>query len=202
MTTSPLPGPDSVCSPAYRDASTEDEVAASFMRGDEAAFRLLYERWGALVHTLARRALGDDFDAQDVTQQVFVAAWRGRASFHPGRGNPRSWLLGITRHKVADALAARARAAELAAAAARSAPERLTPVADGLLAQQAVDRIVIRGELDRLSAVQRNVLHLAYYADLTQTEIAERTGLPLGTVKSHVRRGLHALRDRLEPALR
>ncbi|MER7174069.1 sigma-70 family RNA polymerase sigma factor [Streptomyces mesophilus] len=162
----------------------------------------MYDEWGTLVHTVARRALGDEFEAQDVTQQVFVAAWRGRAGFRPERGNARAWLLGITRHKIADALAARTRRTKLVAAASQTAPQELVTLPDGLLAQQAVDRIVIQHELDRLSAEQRKVLRLAYYSDLTQTQIAQRTGLPLGTVKSHVRRGLHVLRDSLAPNLR
>ncbi|MBC9715843.1 sigma-70 family RNA polymerase sigma factor [Streptomyces sp. TRM66268-LWL] len=165
------------------------------------AFEELYDEWASLVHLAARRALGDEFEAQDVTQQVFVAAWRGRSGYRPERGNARSWLLGITRHKIADALAARTRRAKLVDAAAHRAPQVFVPSADGLLAQQAVDRIVIQSELARLSAVQRDVLRLAFYSDLTQVQIAERTGLPLGTVKSHVRRGLHVLRDNLEPGI-
>ncbi len=166
------------------------------------AFKELYDQWATLVHTVARRALGDEFEAQDVTQQVFVAAWRGRSGYRPELGNARSWLLGITRHKIADALSARARRAKLVAEAARSAPLLAVTATEGPLAQRAVERIVMQGELNRLSAVQRDVLRLAFYSDLTQVQIAERTGLPLGTVKSHVRRGLHALRDNLEPAVR
>ncbi|NGO78134.1 sigma-70 family RNA polymerase sigma factor [Streptomyces sp. YC504] len=180
----------------------QETFEAAFAQGDDTVFRRLYDEWGTLVHTVARRALGDEFEAQDVTQQVFVAAWRGRAGFRPERGNARSWLLGITRHKIADALAARTRRTKLVAAASQSTPHELVTLPDGLLAQQAVDRIVIQHELDRLSAEQRKVLRLAYYADLTQTQIAQRTGLPLGTVKSHVRRGLHLLRDNLAHSLR
>ncbi|WP_199547536.1 RNA polymerase sigma factor [Streptomyces sp. N35] len=183
-------------------AHAQETFETAFAQGDDTVFRQLYDEWGTLVHTVARRALGDEFEAQDVTQQVFVAAWRGRAGFRPERGNARSWLLGITRHKIADALTARTRRTKVVAAASRAAPQELVTQPDGLLAQQAVDRIVIQRELDRLSAEQRRVLRLAYYSDLTQTQIAQRTGLPLGTVKSHVRRGLHMLRDNLAHSLR
>lgn len=171
-------------------------ITDAFLRGDGDGFRLLYERWSALVHAVARRALGNSFEADDVTQQVFVAAWRHRRGFRPERGTAGSWLVGIARHKIADALAARARRARLAAAvqSVRDADHRAP---EGRLAQEAVDRVVVQDELSRLPTAQQDVLRLAFYADLPQSQIAELTGLPLGTVKSHARRGLRILRERL-----
>ncbi|MEU8759281.1 sigma-70 family RNA polymerase sigma factor [Streptomyces sp. NPDC048659] len=172
-------------------------IALGLVQGDEAALTAAYQRWGRAVHALAARALGDPREAEDVTQQVFVAAWRGRAGFRPERGTLPAWLTGITRRKTADALAARTRRTELAAALgaalehedpADRAPERL------------LDRIVVTEQLARLPRAQRDVLALAYFADLTQAQIADRTGLPLGTVKSHVRRGLVRMRGGLAPA--
>ncbi|QNS08318.1 RNA polymerase sigma factor [Streptomyces xanthii] len=176
---------------------TDKVLAEAFLRGDEDGCRQVYERWAALVHNIARRALGDSRDAEDVTQQVFLAAWQGRRGFRPERGNAPSWLVGIARHKIADAHAARARQARLAAAA-RSEQDMHVPLPEGRLAQQTVDRVVVRHELSLLPPAQREVLWLTFYADLPQSQIAARTGLPLGTVKSHARRGMHTLRLRLE----
>ncbi|WP_432137785.1 MULTISPECIES: sigma-70 family RNA polymerase sigma factor [unclassified Streptomyces] len=156
----------------------------------------LHDQWAGLVHGLARRALGDPGDAEDVTQQVFIAAWRGRAGYAPERGAFPAWLAGITRRKVADALAARGRRAELAMAVAARLPAPAQGAGGG---QEAVlDRVVVARALERLSEPQRRVLCLAFYQDLTQTQIAGVTGWPLGTVKSHTRRGLDRLRRCLE----
>lgn len=169
-------------------------VESGFAAGDEAGAEAVYRRWRPMVHALALRALGDPREAEDVAQQVFLAAWRGRAGYRPGPGGLGAWLTGITRHKVADALEARGRLARVVRAAGEPRPGTQGPPPE-----QALDRVLLLGELARLPPAQRRVLCLAFYADLTQSQIAERTGLPLGTVKSHMRRALHALRRSLEP---
>ncbi|MEU8542569.1 sigma-70 family RNA polymerase sigma factor [Streptomyces sp. NPDC048717] len=156
----------------------------------------LHTRWSGLVHGLARQALGDPREAEDVVQQVFTAAWRGRSGYTPERGTFSAWLVGITRRKIADALAARARRAELAVAAAGLRPVPVLAPEDD--PERALDRIMIAHALDGLSEPQRRVLRLAFYQDMTQTQIAHATGWPLGTVKSHARRGLDRLRHSLE----
>ncbi|MGV9558248.1 RNA polymerase sigma factor [Streptomyces sp. NPDC003401] len=173
----------------------DEELAEGFVRGDEACLAAAYRRWGLLVHTLARRSLGDAREAEDVTQTVFLAAWRGRLGFRPERGPLSAWLVGITRRKIADALSARTRRADLVAAAGA----RLAVTADDRHTRPdaVLDRVVLTRELARLPAPQRRVLTLAFYGDLTQSQIAELTGWPLGTVKSHARRGLHRLGSRV-----
>jgi RNA polymerase sigma-70 factor (ECF subfamily) len=128
---------------------------------------------------------------------VFLAVWRGGRGFRPERGTLAGWLVGITRRKIADALSARTRRSELVGAAGA-----LLVLADDTRArpEAALDRVLVRQELAKLPIPQRRVLHLAFYEDLTQTQIAQRTGWPLGTVKSHSRRGLHQLRDCLRSA--
>ncbi|SDJ44697.1 RNA polymerase sigma factor [Streptomyces indicus] len=177
----------------------EQRVAEGLLRGEEWALAAAYERHGALVFTLANRSLGDRAEAEDVTQQVFLAAWRGRGGYRPERGPLAAWLTGITRRKIADALEARSRRARLLAAvdAAAEAP-RAAPA--GTDPRAAVDRVLVADELRRLPTAQQLVLQLAFFKDLTQQQIADRTGLPLGTVKSHTRRGLHNLRRRLSLA--
>ncbi|MEU1178716.1 sigma-70 family RNA polymerase sigma factor [Streptomyces sp. NPDC005820] len=174
----------------------DEEIARGLMAGDEACLAAAYRRWSALVHALAWRSLGDAREAEDVSQQVFLGVWRGRAGYRPERGTLGGWIVGITRRRIADSLAARTRRLRLVAAAgaqlALGDPDRDRP-------EGALDRVLVRGELARLPAPQQRVLRLTFYEDLTQTQIAERTGWPLGTVKSHARRGMQRLRVRLEP---
>lgn len=173
----------------------EDELVRGLVSGDEACLAALYRRWSPLVHTLAWRALGDAREAEDVTQQVFLGVWRGRQRYRPERGTVAGWISGITRRKIADALSARTRRSDLVA----SAGTRLAPDEGGndRFAEAAVDRVLVRDALAGLPDAQQRVLRLTFYEDLTQTQIAERTGWPLGTVKSHARRGLHRLHHRL-----
>ncbi|MFB7373047.1 sigma-70 family RNA polymerase sigma factor [Streptomyces sp. NPDC056222] len=180
--------------PTPHDDADDHWIARGLVRGDEYCLAAAYRRWGRLVHTLAARGLGDHREAEDVTQQVFVAAWRGRANFRPERGTLPAWLTGITRRKIADALTARTRRIELATTLGASLEHEDRTVDEP---ERVLDRLVVTEELSRLPRVQRDVLELAYFADLTQVQIADRTGMPLGTVKSHARRGLQRMRHSL-----
>jgi RNA polymerase sigma factor (sigma-70 family) len=171
-------------------------LAARLVEGDETAVEAIYDRWSALVHTYALRALGDPHDAEEVTQQVFVAAWRSRHTLTPTPAALPAWLLGIARHKIADARAARARdAGKLAAVAALpEAREQAEQSADDAVAEQ----LVVRQAVEELPDPRRTIVFLAFWEERSHAEIAEATGLPLGTVKSHVRRGLLRLHQQLE----
>ncbi|CAM5340969.1 RNA polymerase sigma factor [Streptomyces pilosus] len=187
--------PTTALVPPVEETRYEEELARGLVAADEEAFAAIYRRWGSLVHTMAARSLGDAHEADDVTQQVFIGAWRGRHGFRPERGPLGAWLVGITRRKIVDALAARTRRLSLADSAAQgTAPAGPAPGAP----DEVLDRVLVVQALSRLPHAQREVLCMAFYEDLTQAQIAERTGVPLGTVKSHARRGLHRLRRVIE----
>ncbi|HEX6365740.1 MAG TPA: sigma-70 family RNA polymerase sigma factor [Agromyces sp.] len=178
---------------AGSEPADDGVLVAGFRAGDDRALREAYARWGALVFRLALRSLGDRADAEDVTQQVFISAWRGRAGFDPARSALGAWLVGITRHRIADAHEARARRQRLGdtlAAEAAASP----PVHDDDLAERAM----VAEELERLDPVPRRVMRLAFFDQLSHTEIAETLDLPVGTVKSHIRRSLMRMRTRWE----
>ncbi|MQS09210.1 RNA polymerase sigma factor [Streptomyces alkaliphilus] len=173
-------------------------IAERLVAGDSGALADAYRLWGNLVHSLAARAVGDRREAEDITQQVFLSAWRGRLTYRPDRGPLPGWIVGITRRRIADSLAARTRRHDLVVAAGNRYVTTGGTVEDS--ADDVVRRVLIARELDLLPPRQREVLRLNFYEDLTHSDIAERTGLPLGTVKSHARRGLLRLRRRLEEA--
>ncbi|MEW2303194.1 sigma-70 family RNA polymerase sigma factor [Streptomyces sp. NPDC006655] len=174
--------------PPVTTTDPDSALALRFVAGDEGGLEAVYRRWAPLVLSLARQSLGDGAEAEDVTQTVFLAAWHGRHGYRPGRGPLPAWLVGIARRKIADALSARTRRTDVAAAAAARESTR-SP--DSSNAHDAVlNRVDVTRELRRLPEAQRRVLCLAFYGDLTQTQIAHVTGWPLGTVKSHARRGL------------
>lgn len=171
-------------------------VAARLVAGEERALEEIYDRWSALVHTFALRALADPHDAEEATQQVFISAWRSRHTLTPSPSALPAWLLGIARHKVADIRAGRARdAAKVAAATTLPEAQQVeSEPADRAIA----DRLVVRQAVQDLPDPRRTIVFLAFWEERSHAEIAETTGLPLGTVKSHVRRGLVQIHQKLE----
>jgi RNA polymerase sigma-70 factor (ECF subfamily) len=182
---------------APEDPPAEAELARGLAAGDEACLAAAYRRWSPLVHTLARRSLGDAKEAEDVTQQVFIGVWRGRRGYRPELGTLTGWIVGITRREITDALLARTRRSDLVASA--GARFALDGHSDDR-SDAVLDRVVVGAELAKLPSAQQRVLRLTFYEDLSRRQIAERTGWPLGTVDSHARRGLYRLRRGLEVA--
>jgi RNA polymerase sigma factor (sigma-70 family) len=174
-------------------SDADADLTWAFQKGQPDALPRAYERFGTLVFTIALRSLGSRADAEDVTQQVFVAAWRRRDTFDADRGSLAGWLTAITRNAVADMLRARQRENGLLRRAAGNQTITGIPAVD-----QVIDRIVLADELARLGDQQRLTLMMAFYAGLTHDQIATTLGLPLGTVKSYIRRGLLRLRTRME----
>jgi len=180
--TEPRPAP-------ITDPPPGEALELRFAAGDSAALRETYDRYSAAVYAIALRTLGAHHDAEDVTQQVFVRAWRGRGTFDPKRGTLGGWLVGITRRQVSDRLSGRVRESRAADRAGRAVRNEPAPELD-----RVVDAVVVADELDKLAPQVRRVVRLAFFDDLTHQQIAAVTGLPLGTVKSHLRRGMDRLR--------
>lgn len=178
-----------------RQGREDDErVTALFVSGDDTGLRAVYERHGQLVYRIALTMLRSVPDAEDVTQATFVSAWRGRATFDRQSGSLAGWLVGIVRRRAIDQLRVTSREHRTLAAVAVAAPRvESSPGAD-----RVVERMLMVDELSRLPETQRRVLELAFYDGLTHVQIAAATGIPVGTVKSHLRRGLTRLRRRGE----
>lgn len=174
---------------------TDQEIAAGFRAGDEAALAEAYRRWSRLVYATALRATGNAEDAADISQVVFVNAWRGRATFRPEAGSLAGWLMTITRRRIADHWEARSREVRVRSAleAVEPAVEPQVPAADRVAAQ-----MVVADEIAKLGDPAGSIVRLAFYDDLTHVQIAERLQMPIGTVKSHIRRSLERLRVRME----
>jgi len=195
--TAPIPD----CAPSLLPVGAGDDVAARFAAGDESALREAYDAHGALVFAFCSRNLASRADAEDATQQVFVAAWQGRDRFDAEKGSLPGWLLGIARHKVSDVVRASGRRdalVERQASAVGTGAAGATAGAVGDSPDAVLDRLVVAHALAALPDEQRRTLELAFYDDLTHTQIAQVLGLPLGTVKSHIRRGLGRLRASIE----
>jgi RNA polymerase sigma factor (sigma-70 family) len=173
---------------------TDGDWMERFKAGDDLALRQAFDRYGGMVQRVGMLRLGNHHDAEELVQQVFVRAWKGRDGFDPERGSLGAWLLGIARRLIADRYASLDRDRKVISAAESIAP----PDTDVKSVERVVDRVVVGNELNRLPDEQRMVLRLAYYGNLSHSEIAASTGLPVGTVKSHIRRALIQLRKRWE----
>ena len=175
-----------------------DSLGIAFACGD-ADLRAVYDRHGSLIFSMCRKALGETA-APEVTQDVFVSAWQARHQFDPERGALGAWLVGIAKRRIVDHVRREQRHSSRRADGRDSQQIESLPADDHT--EQRVDQIAHRMEvaqaLATLPARPREMIGLAYVHGLTHQEIAERTGVPLGTIKSDIRRGLLALRDRLE----
>src|SRR3954453_19538529 len=171
-------------------------VLALVTAGNLDALQELYDRYRVMAYSIALRITSDAALAEDVVQDAFLGIWRNAGRYVEGRGSVKTWVLSIVHHRAVDAVRRRRPTVELPEREAVPPPALTLPdvwqeVAAGL------DRDQIAAAMTTLSAVQREAIELAYWGGLTQQEIAERTGTPLGTVKSRVRLGLLSLRRAL-----
>lgn len=167
-------------------------VGDAFAAGDPEALEIAYRQWGGLINSMARRSLGNPEDAADITQATFISAWHGRASYDPARASLQTWLVAIARRRVVDHLRRASTHAEVPTAEPLDTSPHIHE------AQMIIDRLVLRDEVAGLDEPARTIVNLSFYSQLSHAEIADRLDLPLGTVKSHLRRSLLKLRSRLE----
>lgn len=176
-----------------------DEQLVSALRARDAdALVVLWERHARPAFALAVRILGDAGWAEEVIQDVFLRLWNNSAGYDARRGGLRPWLLTLTHHAAVDGLRSRrgtARARDCGPAALDVLPWHGDDPDE--TAWRALTADAVRGALAQLPANQREVMELVYYAGYTQTQIAEQTGQPLGTVKTRLRLGVLKLRELL-----
>jgi RNA polymerase sigma-70 factor (ECF subfamily) len=169
------------------------DVLRRLAAGDREAVGELYDRHAARVLGLAYRIVRNTSDAEDVVQDVFAQAWRTAPNYQASRGTVAGWLLMMARTRAIDRLRARQTRRD---AGAEPDPERVpsnaVPVPDQIIANQQAARV--RGAMVALPSEQKTALELAYFEGLSQSEIAERLQIPLGTVKTRIRSALALLR--------
>lgn len=168
----------------------QDEAALieRIRAGDETAMADIYDRYSGIVYGVALRVLGDTTAAEDVLQEVFLQLWRNPQAFDANRGKLPAWLAVIARNRAIDHLRKRPLEDDI---------EDLAISTGANLESESAQRLAvekIRAVLAQLPPEQRRVLEMAFFEGMTHTEIASKTGEPLGTIKTRIRSGLLAVR--------
>jgi RNA polymerase sigma-70 factor (ECF subfamily) len=175
------------------DSHESDELLLNRVADkDQKAMTSLFDRYGGLVYSVGLRVLRDPKGAEDLLQDVFFQLWRNPRAFLPSRGSLGAWLLVVTRNRAIDALRKRRPMDSIDDYPISSGENIASKVEQGAMMQK------VRTVLTSLPPEQRNAVELAYFEGLSQTEISERTGDPLGTVKTRIRLALISLRKALQ----
>jgi RNA polymerase sigma-70 factor (ECF subfamily) len=176
-------------SPAPRtDAGDEMRLVARVRAGDQQALAELYDRYSNVVYAVALRVLQDAAAAEDVLQDIFLQLWRNPDSFDASRGSLTAWLAVISRHRSIDRLRKRRPETDIEDCVIAGGPDLRDETERSLIVEK------VRGALTAMNPEQREAMELAFFQGLTHTEIAEKTGEPLGTIKTRIRSGLQQLR--------
>ena len=179
----------------------EDPCITAFISGDDTALKEIYERHSSLVFSFCTRSLGA-VRAADATQEVFLAAWRSRDRYRPESGSLPAWIMGIARFKVIDILRSDGRtpmSVDMTGSGESREADGLggTP-SENVAISLTGERMLLAEAIKQLPDRAQEMIRLKFFEDLTQAQIAERCDLPLGTVKSDIRRSLVRLRLHLE----
>jgi RNA polymerase sigma-70 factor (ECF subfamily) len=171
---------------------SDEQLLARIADGDREAFEALYRRYGRAVLGFALRRLGDRGRAEDAVQETFTSIWRSARSYRPERGRAAPWLYAVARNAIADRGRARTEPPVEPTDEPSGGPGPEEQVEQGWVAWR------VHRAVEGLPQTEREVLELAYWRGLSQSEIAEFLSIPLGTVKTRTRSGLHRLADALE----
>ena len=167
---------------------------------DEEAFRGLFSRYAPTAKALALRVVRQQHLAEEIVQEAFMAVWRNPGAYEEQRGSVKTWLMGMVHHRAVDAVrreeSQRRRAETEASMTAAETIDHAEDIVDQLGAPQ--EEAAVRSALGGLPQEQRAVLQMMYFDGLSQSQIAEKNGLPLGTVKSRTLLGMRRLRTALE----
>jgi RNA polymerase sigma-70 factor (ECF subfamily) len=182
-------------------AEAGDRDLIERLRGrDEDAFRGLFARYAPTAKALAQRVVRQSHLAEEIVQEAFMAVWKSPDAYDAERGSVKSWLMGMVHHRAVDAVR---REEAYRRRAEASIPQAILDVvdhADDVVQQVELpeERRIVRSAMGELPSEQRDVLTMMYFDGLSQSQIAERTGLPLGTVKSRTLLGMRRMRTTLE----
>ena len=182
-------------------AEDRDRDLVARIRGrDEEAFRHLFEAYAPSATSLAMRVVRQAHLAEEIVQEAFISLWRSPEGYDATRGSVRAWLMGMVHHRAVDAVRREEAQRRRAGEAIASAREETADHADDVVHElgRPEERRVVRAALGELPAEQREVLEMMYFDGLTQTQVADETGLPLGTVKSRTLLGMRRMRSALE----
>jgi RNA polymerase sigma-70 factor, ECF subfamily len=188
-----------ITAPEPDDRAVELDLMARVAKRERVAFEQLYDRYSNILYATAMKFLREDADAQDVVQDVFIQIWDKAKLYDPAKGKPLTWALTLTRNRSIDRIRAIQRRGRL-----REDFEKEKVVDESAGIREALSGVdaseknqILRDAVQRLSPEQRKVIELAFFGGLTQNEVANRLGEPLGTVKARARRGLMKLKELL-----
>lgn len=175
----------------------EVDLLRRIAQRERAAFEALYDRYANILYATSLKFVKEDADAQDVVQDVFIQIWDKAKLYDPAKGKPLTWALTLTRNRSIDRIRAIQRRTRL-----RDQFEEETVMDESVGVREALSGVdasekaqILRAAVSQLTLQQKKVIELAYFGGLTQTEIAEKLGEPLGTVKARARRGLLKLKE-------
>ena len=170
----------------------DSELLQRVSQGDQTAMASLYDRYSRIVYSVALRVLHDPFEAEDVMQEVLMQVWRGAPSFMVGRGSLGGWLVVVARNRAIDVLRRRHPSDPV--------DEVVLPAAADLASEAEQNTLMgkLRTIMQELPPEQQKSVEMAFFEGLTHSEIAEKTGDPLGTVKTRIRLALISLRKALQ----
>ncbi|MEO7318876.1 MAG: sigma-70 family RNA polymerase sigma factor [Chthoniobacteraceae bacterium] len=186
-----------------KQLEAEIELLRRIGQGDRRSFEELYDRFSGVLFSTAYRVLNNREAAEDVLQDVFIQIWEKAPLYDPARGKPMTWAVTLTRNKSIDRLRSTQRRNRLHDDVGRESQtfEQFDDRSSFDALASGETGALVREAIQKLSKDQREAIELAFFSSLTQTEIAERLDVPLGTVKARIRRGMMKLKDVLSPEL-